>query len=170
MIAIVRLVLGLIILTSGRKLYWLFVGIVGFMLGISLSMLFFASESEIVHIAIALVVGVIGAVLALLLQRFAVGLAGFLAGGYILVNLFDVLGLAVNWPFWILFVIGGVVSAVLVSILFDWALIFLSSWAGASLIVQSFAFADWFSIFLYIFLFVVGISLQSSVLRREKAG
>ena len=165
---IVRLLLGLAILTSGRKLYWLFVGIVGFMLGLSVSTLIFAGEAEIVHLAIALVVGVIGVVLALLFKRIAVGLAGFLAGGYILTSLFAVLGWAIQWPFWILFLIGGSIGAVLVMVFLDWALIILSSWAGASLIVQTIQMPDWLRIFLYIFLLVVGVSLQAANLRKKQ--
>jgi hypothetical protein len=170
---IVRLLLGFALLTSGRKLYWLFVGIVGFMLGLSLAGLFFTVESEMVHLAIGLVAGVIGAVFALLLQRIAVALAGFISGGYILISLFDVLGWAVKGQYlpanWILFLIGGLIGAVLVALLFDWALILLSSLAGASLIVQTFEFTEWAQIFLFVFILVVGVGLQLATLRKENS-
>jgi hypothetical protein len=168
MITIIRLLLGLTILTSGRKLYWLFVGIVGFVLGMTLATLFFASESEFVYLAIALVSGVIGIVLSLLVQRLAVGLAGFIAGGYILTSLLEVLGLVISWPYWILFLIGGLVGVVFVTWLFDWALIVMSSLAGAGLVVQSFALQEWINIFLFIFLFVMGVGFQRSVMKREQ--
>jgi hypothetical protein len=165
--SIVQLLFGLAVLTAGRKLYWLFVGVVGFSLGMILATLFFPSESELVLLVIALAAGMIGAILALLLQRLAVGMAGFLAGGYILTNLFEVLGWATAWPYWLLFLIGGVISAVFVTVLFDWALILLSSWMGASLLVQIFPMPDWLRIFLYIFLMVIGIGVQAAVLRKE---
>ncbi len=173
MTSIIQFILGLIILIAGRKLYWLFVGIVGFMLGISLATMFFASESELARLAIALIVGVIGAVLAQFVQRLAVGLAGFIAGGYVLVSIFEFLGGVISVPgapaYWVLFSIGGLVGGLLVAALFDWALIVLSSLAGASLMVQAFIQPGWVQLFIYVLLLVLGIGLQGAGLRRERS-
>ena len=76
MTKIITALFGVALLTTGRKLYWLFVGVVGFVAGISLSRLLFKSETQWVLLAIALVAGVLGAVLALFLQGLAVGAAG----------------------------------------------------------------------------------------------
>ena len=172
MTSIIQSILGLVLLIAGRKLYWLFVGIVGFMLGINLTTLLFAGESELARLAIALIVGVIGAVLAQFVQRLAVGLAGFISGGYILVSVFEFLGGVISVPgmpaYWVLFGIGGLIGAVLVAVLFDWALIVLSSLAGAGLVVQILAQQGWVQVFVYIVLIILGIVLQGMGLRKER--
>jgi hypothetical protein len=172
MTSIIQSILGLVLLIAGRKLYWLFVGIVGFMLGINLATLLFAGESELARLAIALIVGVIGAVLAQFVQRLAVGLAGFISGGYILVSVFEFLGGVISVPgmpaYWVLFGIGGLIGAVLVAVLFDWALIVLSSLAGAGLVVQILAQQGWVQVFVYIVLIILGIVLQGMGLRKER--
>ncbi len=50
---------------------------------------------------------------------------------------------------WLLFLIGGIIGAILVSALFDWALIILSAVAGATLIVQAFQFSSTINLLLF---------------------
>ncbi len=75
--------LGIVMLVAGRKLFWLFVGVVGFTVGIGMAERFFPGESETTLLILALITGVLFAVLALFLKRIAVGVAGFVAGGYL---------------------------------------------------------------------------------------
>jgi hypothetical protein len=167
MITIIRVVLGAVLLLSGRKLYWLFVGVIGFVLGFSLASMAFQSETEWVLLAIALTVGVLAAVLAGFVQKLAVGLAGFLAGGMVLTTLFNLLDFNLVMPAWLLFLIGGILGAILVAVLFDWAIILLSSLAGAVLIVNSLDIKQWLGILLLLFLFVIGVSVQTATLRKK---
>jgi hypothetical protein len=164
---IIQILLGIVILTTGRKLYWLFVGVVGFVVGIALAGMFFPSETEIARLAIALVAGVICALLALFLQRLAVGLVGFLAGGYVALALLDALQIQLGVAAWIIFVVGGIISAALVAALFDWALILLSSLTGASMVIQAFDLGELLNFFVFVFLIVMGIGIQASVKRNE---
>lgn len=158
MIKIIYALFGLALLTAGRKLYWLFVGVVGFVVGISLSKLLFKSESQWVLLTIALVAGVLGALLALFLQRLAVGAAGFFAGGYILLTFLEALGLGL--PVWLSFLIGGIIGAALVAALFDWALVILSTLLGASLLVDVLPVSGWVSALLFAVLSLIGFGLQ----------
>ena len=167
MMTMIRALLGVVLLLTGRKLYWLFVGVIGFVLGFSLASMAFGSESEWVLLAIALTVGVLGAVLAYFVQRVAVALAGFVAGGMILTSLFNLMGFTQVMPAWLLFLIGGILGAILVWALFDWALIFLSSLAGASLIVNTLTVQQWLGVLLFIALFVIGVSIQAATLRKK---
>jgi len=83
MLSIISLILGVALLVAGRKLFWLFVGAAGFVTGLQLATQFWQGP-ELLAIVIGLVVGVIFALLAIFLQSVAIGIAGFLAGGYIL--------------------------------------------------------------------------------------
>lgn len=140
MINILRIIAGLALLTLGRRLFWLFVAIIGFGFGFLLADRLFPRQGEIIQLVIALIFGVVGALLAVFLQKVAIYIAGFIAGGSILVNLLEILGIqrgpGDTFLLIIMFVIGGIVGAILVMLIFDWALIILSSLAGAGLVVR----------------------------------
>lgn len=164
---IIQILVGLGILTLGRQLFWLFVGGIGFMLGLTLASRFFPDQSDTLALIIALIIGLIGAVLAILLQRVAVGVAGFIAGGLIVVSLLGTFGLEVGDMVWLPFLIGGIIGAILVIFLFDVALIGLSSLAGAALIVQTLDLDPLIGLVLFVVLCIVGIGVQAYMLQRE---
>lgn len=140
MIAMSMLV-GIALLLAGRRLFWLFVGAAGFLYGLGVAPRLFPEQPELVVMVIAIVAGVIGALLAIFLQKIAIGLAGALIGGYLLAGLVRAFGGEIGASEPVLFIIGGIAGAVLVIMLFDWALIVLSSLAGAALIVHPLALA-----------------------------
>jgi hypothetical protein len=61
-----------------------------------------------------------------------------------------------------------VIGIILVAILFDWALITLSSFAGASLIVQGLHIVGSGSGVIFFILLIVGVVIQGTMLRREE--
>src|ERR1051326_2230950 len=133
-IPIVSVLIGLIVLFFGRKLFWLCVAAVGFGAGIELAPHLVHQPSAILQLSVALAFGFVGALLALFLQKIAIAIAGFLAGGKLamaLVTAFFIQGPA--YP-GITFIIGGVIGAILLLSLFDWALIVMSAVVGAYLI------------------------------------
>ena len=157
--------LGIVMLIAGRKLFWLFVGVVGFTVGIGLAERIFPGESETTLLVLALITGVLFAVLALFLKRIAVGVAGFVAGGYMATYIVSLLNLGIDLPTWILVLIGGVIGAVLVAVLFDWALILMSSLIGAFLIVQAIDQGDKVATIIFVGLFIVGVMIQAKTKR-----
>ncbi len=160
--------LGIAMLVMGRKLFWLFVGAVGFIAGISLANQFISGESQLVIVVIALALGVLGALLALFLGRLVVGFAGFVAGGYALMTLAKLIGLNIGFPFWAIFLIGGVVGAILVAVIFDWALIILSSLTGANLLVTAMGVSGAVAVLIFVVLLAIGIGIQAGVRRVER--
>src|SRR5438128_2901621 len=80
-VAIVGALIGVVILLFGRKLFWLCVAAVGFAAGVEIAPHLVHDPSPLLALAVALVLGLIGALLALFLQRVAVAVLGFLAGG-----------------------------------------------------------------------------------------
>ena len=170
MTTIVNLILGIPLLFAGRALFWLFVGGVGFVVGMALATVFVHSDSEALKLTIAVVVGIIGAGFALALQNMAVGLAGFLAGGYGVYALLGALDVHLGNLQWLFILLGGIFGAILVATLFEWALIILSSLTGAILIVQAFDFSgsNWGGVLIAI-LFVIGLASQAGIRRRERS-
>lgn len=169
MLNVINLILGGALLVAGRKLFWLFVGAAGFVTGIQLATRF-REGSDLLAIIAGLVIGVIFAVLAIFLQAVLIGIAGFLSGGNVLTVLVSMLGIDVaGATTWIVYVVGGVIGVILVSFLFDWALITLSSLAAASLIIQALFPEGAAGGLVFFVLFIAGVLFQGAILRRERA-
>lgn len=169
MLSVINLLLGLAALLFGRQLFWLFVAAAGFFLGFNLATQYLAPQPVWLATLIGLAAGAFGALLAILAQRFAVGLAGFIAGGYLFVFLASYLGLDVGTESFDLlslaiFIVGGIAGAALISIFFDSALILLSAVLGATLTSDYaagfFGLNDTYRLLLFLGLIAVGITLQ----------
>lgn len=130
------LLAGLGLVFFGRKLFWFFVGIGGFLAGWYLAQEYLPPEHEMLMVIMAGAAGLIGVLLALLLQKVAVLVGGFLAGGYALLMLSPGLGPLAGVHPAIPFVLGGILGAILMRLVFDAGLIILSSLAGAALILE----------------------------------
>ena len=153
---------GALLLLFGRRLFWLFVGCIGFIVGFDFAGELLQGQPDWLILAIAIGVGLIGAIASVFLQRIGVGIAGFFAGGYFLSNIAptafhtnqhaaEVIG----------YVIGGVLGAMLTIALLDPALIVLSSLAGATAISQNVPLTDANKGFLFIGLLIFGIVVQA---------
>ena len=130
-----NIVLGVLLLFLGRRLFWLCVGSMGFLVGVDFASTTGVRASE--WMILAIFFGILGAVFAVTFQWVAVILAGFLGGGYFLMNIFNFAGQGQGPSSWLLFVIGGTVGMLVMFIAFDWALIAISSLVGAMLIAQN---------------------------------
>src|SRR5213082_3173803 len=80
-VAIVGALIGIVILLFGRKLFWLCVAAVGFAAGVEIAPHLVNEPSPLLLLTVAIVLGLIGALLALFLQKVAIAVFGFLAGG-----------------------------------------------------------------------------------------
>jgi hypothetical protein len=165
---ILSIIIGLILLFVGRKLYWLFVAVVGFAVGFYLAGLLLPQTAPIVHVLIGLVAGVLGAAFAVFLHQLAVGIAGFIGGGWLALQLLSLLGFSAAGLNWIPFIIGGIIGAVLVVLVFDWALIVLSSLAGAFLVGSAINILALWSDLIILVLFLIGLVTQASILKRDR--
>jgi hypothetical protein len=162
---LVKLFAGLCALLLGHRVFWLFVGVVGFVFGAEMATRFFREQPRAVVLMIALTGGLVGAVLAYWMQEFMIGVVGFLAGSYVAVQL---LIAAMPYPgrmIWFALFIGGALGALLAFTLFDWALIVLSSLIGAGLIVEALGSGVQAEPFVFVVLTALGIAAQASVKR-----
>jgi hypothetical protein len=170
-VTIVAVIIGVVILFFGRKLFWLCVAAVGFAVGVKIAPLL-VNEASSLALVIALVFGVLGALLALFLQKVAIAALGFLAGAKLATEI--AAAFFVNYAqystiiFVIIFVIGGIIGAILLLAVFGWALIVVSSFIGAYLIVfqDVIVLPQTGSTIVFICLAIVGIFVQAASFRR----
>lgn len=165
MTALIGILVGLVLLLWGRRLYWLYVAGIGFLTGLALAPDLLPGQPEWLILLAALVAAIVGAFVAIVAQRLTIGLIGFVAGGGVGLLLLRALGLGGDAPGWIAYLIAGVIGLVLMLAVFDWALILLSSLAGANLIVAGvvtrFPLPQAMALVLLIGLVLIGVIVQA---------
>jgi hypothetical protein len=164
---IVLAVSGLALLVLGWKLFWLFVGLIGFAAGLQAVQLYLGPQPFWVLWAAGLVCGIIGAILALFFQKLAIGIGGFVAGSTIALHLTMMMGYD---PGALVALIGGVVGVVALYLLFDWALIILSSVAGATFILEALGRHSPYAPMLSAVLIAAGVIFQARLLIVSRKG
>ncbi len=158
---------GTALLILGRKLFWLFAAVIGFLFGMSIAQQLLPGQSQTIILLVALIIGGLGAVLAITVQKIAISLAGFIAGGYLVSLLVPVLSINLGTFLWLAVIIGGIIGAVLASTMFDWALILLSSAIGASVITNHLTLPQPFPLVLLVALFIMGVIIQGNIKGKE---
>jgi hypothetical protein len=167
-VAIVGALIGVVILFFGRKLFWLCVAAVGFAAGVEIAPHLVNEPSPLLALTVALVLGLIGALLALFLQKIAIAVLGFLAGGKLAGAIADAFFVQYAQYSTIIFLAGGIIGAILLLVLFDWALIVVSSLIGAHLIQSTIMLPPSGSTIVFIALAIIGILIQAASLRRTE--
>jgi hypothetical protein len=168
MLSIIYILLGIGLLVSGRKLFWLFVGAAGFLAGVNLVTIGWHG-SEAVAIIIGILAGLVFAALAVFFKTISIGLAGFLGGGALLVMVAGWLGIDNTLLSFLIYIIGGILGIILVSKMFDWAIIIISSIVGASAIIRAVDLSGPLGWLGMIALVAVGIAIQARQFSEEKS-
>ena len=154
------LLLGAVLLLAGRRLFWMLVGVVGFLAGMWLAFQVLGPDPGPVHLLLGIVAGLIGVALARFFQRLAIGLAGFFLGGAAAVELVNLDASSGRPGALLLFAVAGFLGALLAGLFFEAALIVCSSWLGAALVVE--ALSPPMPILILAVLFAAGVLVQSS--------
>ncbi len=133
----VALGIAVVLLLAGRRLFWVFVGALGFGVGFLLAWNHLPIQDEWLALGAAILAGSFGALVSVFLQKAAVVLVGFVVGALAAWTVMSALG--VQSQLWL---IGGTVAAcflfVLLSVkVFDLALMIVSSLAGARLLLEA---------------------------------
>ena len=164
---IVGVIIGVVILFFGRKLFWLCVAAVGFAVGVEIAPLLVSEASSMLTLVIALVFGVLGVLLALLIPKVAIAVLGFFAGGKLATAIAAAFFVHYAQYSTIIFVIGGIIGTILLLAVFDWALIVVSSFVGAYLIQTAIVLPPTGSTLVFIGLAILGIFVQAVSFRRS---
>ena len=134
---IFSIIIGLLLLVTGRKLFWIFVGAMGFAGGYDAAGYLLAGQSETTIFIAGIAVGCLGIVLALAFQRLAIFLAGCVGGGVLAGHIFLMASPdSGSFPFLVAFAVGAFLGGLLIGITFPLALIILSSLVGAMLVAN----------------------------------
>ncbi len=167
---IVLILVGLALIFAGRKLFWLAIAAIGFIAGMELARFYADVPTESTRMLIAIGVGLLSALAAILLQKMAVGLAGFVAGGYGAFLGIKRLGLNLGSFSWAPIVFFGIVGAVIAALVFEWALIVLSSLVGSYLLVTSSGISASAKGPLFLILSFIGVLVQSKSKKKKHPG
>jgi len=157
---------GILMLLFGRRLFWLFVGLVGFIYGFNISMLMLPGQPLWVFLLAALCAGVLGTLLALFLQQVIIALAGLCAGGYLAYSLLMLASVESQQIVWAVSIVCGLVCAALFLRLFDWALILVSSLIGALLIARSVEADFQVTASIFAACTIVGVAAQAGIMKK----
>lgn len=164
MTAGVRIILGLLVLLLGRRLYWIMVGVGGLLAGLEFAQQLLTTWSPPARFLVAIAAGVVGIVLAIMAQRVAFALLGFFGGGFIALALSPSTACDNTQLTW--FLIAGVVGAIIAALMMDWAIIVLTSFAGATAIVTSFTMDPIVQKVTFVVLAAVGLAIQGRGVQR----
>ncbi len=162
-----QIAVAVALLMLGRRLYWLFVAGVGFVVTMGLASEYLEASEEWMKLALAIAAGLAGALLSIFLQKVAVAIAGFAAAAYFahaVAETFDLGGSLQN----VAVLVVGVLGAIFASVLFDWALILLSSLTGGVLLVDAFDLEPTLASVVMVIVAVAGISIQANMLHRDR--
>ncbi len=151
--------LGLIVLVYGRRLFWIFIAIAGFLAGMEFTRALFDSQPYWVMVLGGIAAGLIGSLLAVFVERIAFVLAGLYAGAYLGPIIYHSLGFLGKDFFFI--IIGGLIGAVFSGLLMNWAIILLSSLVGAAAISSQLELDQTFRAIIFAALVIIGTYTQA---------
>ncbi len=166
-VPIISLLLGAVLLLFGRRLFWLFVAAVGFAIGLELVPYIVQHPPPWLALSAGIALGLLGAILALVVQKIAIAVAGFLVGGHIATALMAAFVATHAQYSGLTFIIGGIIGALLLLALFGWALILFSAVAGAELIASNVHVPPKGAAIIFIALTILGIVVQAAMFRRR---
>lgn len=163
------LAIAVALLVAGRRLFWVFVGALGFGAGFLAAWTYLPVTDEWLALGLAILAGSLGALVAVFLQKAAVMLVGFVVGALAAWTVLSALG--VDSQLWL---VGGTVVACFLFVLlslkvFDLALMIVSSLAGARLLLEAGAWAPPFDgLLAFAVLTLAGVALQWGTRTRRR--
>lgn len=154
-----NVILGALLLLFGRKLFWLFVAVAGFLAGMEISRLLLAEHQQWLQLTVALGAGLLGALVAMLAQRLAFAFAGFLTGSYLALMLAHAFGMFAHSLIFVL--AGGLFVAIIAALVMDQAIILLSSLVGAGAVASGLDTGLMLRLIIFVSLALFGTLVQS---------
>ncbi len=152
---------GVLLLFAGRKFFWLAAALVAFLFTYILFERFFGGGW--LGLIVALLVGALFVWLAIKYIRVAGFIVGALAGSVALPLILNLFG--IDWGWFLMAGLGALIGFLLMRFLFNWGLILLTSWAGASYVAErledQLSLGTAIATLLFVVLLAAGIFVQS---------
>lgn len=155
------LAVGVCVLLFGRRLYWLAVGGLGFVIGLYFAHRYMTEASFWMEVGIALAAGIVGAFLTLLAQKAAITVAGTVLGAVLVYTACQPFAADLATGIWWLTFLGAVLGLCFSTFLFEAAVIVVTSIVGTMLILGSFDFPDLYRTWGFLALVCIGVMVQS---------
>lgn len=168
MIPILQIVFAFAMLLLGRKLFWVFVGSVGFVVATELAIAYFSNQPGWLMILVGLAVGLIGALLALFFQTGAIAFAGILGGGYLGMLVIQYLSITNPAIRFASLLIGAFLGLAALIVVFDYGLIAISSLTGSLVITEMIGLAGFKFWILVVAITLLGSSIQLKQFQNEE--
>ena len=167
----VALILGVISLFFGRKLFWVFAALIGLSVGLMLGAQVLQGQAMFIRVIVAIAIAAICAMLALYAEKIMIILAGFFGlgiFGYLIASLFQLPSLF----HWLFFIGLGILGAILISRYLEWAIVIISSGVGAIMAGAGLGGLTHFNflvdLLIFLGLLAAGIFFQSRDLKKLK--
>lgn len=169
---VLQVVVGLISLLFGRRVFRLFIVLLGFVIGFLGGSTLSPESGTLVHILLGVGVGLIGVLLAKIIPVVITAIFGFIVGGAATVGFIQLFTPMNSTISLILFILGGSICIFLVVKYFNHSLAFLSSISGASTLASLgsdlFSYSNMIHAAVFIVLLVIGILVQFSSIHSDK--
>lgn len=158
----ITLAAGLLLLFTGRRLFWLAAALAAFLFIYPLVHSWLGEGLAAALIAVG--VGLVFAWLAIAFFRTSAMVVGALMGAVGLALLFSLLGIQIAW--WLAALIGAVLGVILITVALDWGLIVMTSWLGANLLAGDVTrlglVSSGLGTLIFVVLLVVGVIAQAA--------
>ena len=168
---LVRALIGVVALLFGRRVFWLFVALVGFLVGFFFGQRLLPDAGQLVHLLVGLGAGLVGVLFSQLAPDLIAAILGFLVGGIFLGYLVGLLTPLNGVFWWIVFIAGGLLGILAAVKAFDLALVILSALSGASALThvgQSLLkYEETVNLIILLVLAAVGIVFQLGVTKKS---
>ncbi len=160
---------GALLIVAGRRVFWLFLGLLCFLAGMSALQRLFPDISQTTLLLASLGIGGLGAGIGMIAQKTAVWVGGFLGGGFLAVMLVRMMTQGEGSTTLVAFLIGGVIGILLARILFKWVMIVVSSAIGALVICKVLDTGVLLGTIVFGVLLLAGVVIQGGFLWRGKS-
>ena len=157
----------MLLLLAGRRLFWLAIGLLAFLLSWSLVSLLLGVST--LALVVCILASSIFAWLAVKFIRWSAYLFGLLGGGFALPVMLNALGVDVSW--FLAAAIGGLTGLALVMLTLKWGLVLLTAFIGGSVLAsgarEALSLAAPATNILFLLLLILGVTWQGSQLREQ---
>lgn len=164
---LVPLIAGILLVFIGRKVFWLFIGGVVFLLVMDVAPRFMHHRESMIFYG-ALGAGVLAATTGYFFQKVAVRVVGLVGGGFFAFNAYEHFLTSIPLPWWIPALVGALLGWIIVSFVVEWALIILSSLTGGFLIASALHLESHSLLMVTIVLAAIGLVIQAHNKRGTK--
>lgn len=159
---ILQFLSGAVLLTAGKKIYWFLFAVLAFLVSTAvLPVILPYLAQKTIYIAGAIMSAII-VVLVFITKKIAIGLGGFIGGGFLFLQILRYLNISslADLPEPVIFAVGGVVGVLLSVVLFELTIVLLSIFTGSFLIMDLFSINPLMRFVFLLFLCLLGTYLQ----------